>query len=40
MKGKVHLLLNLGIDRKGNTKDFYRAINNKRQIRKNEGLTL
>lgn len=37
-KAKVHLQLNLGKDRKGNRKDVYRAINNKRQISKNEGL--
>lgn len=39
-KAKAHLQLNLGRDRKGNMRDFYRSISSNREIRENEGLTL
>ena len=37
---KAHLRLNLGRDRKGNMKDFYRSFHSKREIMENEGLPL
>lgn len=39
-KVKAHLQVDLGRDRKGNLKDFYRSIDSKKEIRGKDGLTV